>query len=272
MTKEYKKTMNPLKNEPEVVWLQLSAGQGPKECGWVVAQLTRTLMHDAAKHSIGAELVERLAFDKILRKQNLIEVDAFLSCLIRLEGVGAEAYSQLWEGAVKWQGASPYRGKLKRCNWFVGSERVLVSGINANGANARGDNASRVNTSEANTRGSNTSGERRKEITAIDLKVLANEVDVETMRSGGPGGQHVNKTSSAVRLTHRPTGIQVRVESDRSQHRNRQLAMERLHIILAAGEEEKGQALVRDRWLKHYQVERGNPVRVFQGLEFKEKR
>ncbi len=257
MTKEYKKTMNPLENEPEVVWLQLSAGQGPKECGWVVAQLTRTLMHDAAKHSIGAELVERLAFDKVLRKQNLIEVDAFLSCLIRLEGVGAEAYSQLWEGAVKWQGASPYREKLKRCNWFVGSERVSVSGINANGANA-----SRAN----------ISGERRKEITAINLKKLVNEVDVETMRSGGPGGQHVNKTSSAVRLTHRPTGIQVRVESDRSQHRNRQLAMERLHIILAAGEEEKGQALVRDRWLKHYQVERGNPVRVFQGLEFKEKR
>lgn len=54
-TMNLKRTMNPLENEREVVWLQLSAGQGPKECGWVVAQLTRTLMHDAAKHSIGAE-------------------------------------------------------------------------------------------------------------------------------------------------------------------------------------------------------------------------
>lgn len=90
--------------------------------------------------------------------------------------------------------------------------------------------------------------------------------------TGGPGGQHVNKTSSAVRVTHRPTGMQIRIESDRSQHRNRQLAMERLQMILAAGEEAECRAQVRDRWLKHYQVKRGSPVRVFQGSEFREKR
>ncbi len=220
-----------------VAWLQLSAGQGPKECGWVVAQLMKSLLQEAQRHSIGAECVESLAFDKTLRKQNLIEPDALLSCLIRLEGEGVETYAQSWVGPIKWQCESPYRAKHKRCNWFVGVERVSVMGAKV-----------------------------------IDLKRLAREVDVEATRSGGPGGQHVNKTSSAVRITHKPTGLQVRVESDRSQHRNRQLAMERLQIILASGEEAQSHALVRDRWLKHYQVKRGTPVRVFQGLDFKEKR
>lgn len=218
-----------------VVWLQISAGQGPKECAWVVAQLMKRLLQDALKHSIGAELVESLAFDKAVRNQNLIEVDAYLSSLIRLEGVDVDAYAESWVGPIKWQGESPYRPKHKRCNWYVGIERVSVNNI--------------------------------KE---VDMNQLARDVDVETMRSGGPGGQHVNKTNSAVRVTHRATGKQVRVECDRSQHRNRQLALERLHMILLASEEIEGHALVRDRWLKHYQVKRGSPVRVFQGTVFRE--
>lgn len=228
---------NEQQKQQEVVWLQLSAGQGPKECGWVLAQLMLALLKDADRHSIGAELIERMAFDKTMRKQNLIEVDAYLSSLIRLEGMGVEAYAKSWLGPIKWQGESPYRPKHKRCNWFVAVERVDVGSAKD-----------------------------------VDFNQLAREVDVEVMRSGGPGGQHVNKTSSAVRITHRPTGLKVRVESDRSQHRNRQLAMERLHIMLMMGEQEKGRASLRDRWLKHYQVKRGSPVRVFQGLEFKEKR
>jgi protein subunit release factor B len=54
---------------------------------------------------------------------------------------------------------------------------------------------------------------------------LLNECEVETMRSGGAGGQHVNKTDSAVRLRHIPTGITVRSEQSRSQHRNKDTAL-----------------------------------------------
>lgn len=64
-----------------------------------------------------------------------------------------------------------------------------------------------------------------------DEQLLA-ECRVETFRSGGPGGQHQNKTESGVRLTHEPTGIVVTARDSRSQHRNRQIALERLRAEL----------------------------------------
>lgn len=57
---------------------------------------------------------------------------------------------------------------------------------------------------------------------------LLAECDVDTFRSGGKGGQHANKTESAVRLRHRPTGLVVTSQQERSQHRNKQLALTEL--------------------------------------------
>lgn len=57
---------------------------------------------------------------------------------------------------------------------------------------------------------------------------LLAECDVDTFRSGGKGGQHANKTESAVRLRHRPTGLVVTSQQERSQHRNKQLALDEL--------------------------------------------
>jgi len=64
----------------------------------------------------------------------------------------------------------------------------------------------------------------------VDQTIRPEDVDVETMRGSGAGGQHRNKTDSAVRARHRPTGIEVRCEAERSQHRNRELAM----LVLSA--------------------------------------
>ena len=61
-----------------------------------------------------------------------------------------------------------------------------------------------------------------------DLETLRKEVEIQTLRGTGPGGQHRNKVESAVRVTHIPTGIVVLGTEHRSQHRNRELALRRL--------------------------------------------
>ena len=65
------------------------------------------------------------------------------------------------------------------------------------------------------------------------FSVRKSDLRIETFRSGGPGGQHQNKTESGVRLTHVPSGITVTARESRSQHRNRQIALARLRAALA---------------------------------------
>ena len=73
----------------------------------------------------------------------------------------------------------------------------------------------------------------------IKIEIAEADVRVDTMRSGGAGGQHVNKTESAVRLTHIPTGIAVVSQGDRSQHKNKATAWQMLRSKLYEAELKK---------------------------------
>ena len=78
----------------------------------------------------------------------------------------------------------------------------------------------------------------------VEVDIRDEDLEIETMRAGGPGGQKVNKTESAVRITHVPTGIQVKCQDEKSQHKNRATAM---RILRGRIIEQRQQKIANDR-------------------------
>lgn len=157
------------------------------------------------------------------------------SVLLELDdpaGEGGElALAAQWTGSLLWICESPYRKLHKRKNWFL------------SGA-------------------------------AFSPPEMVGELGMiryEATRASGPGGQHVNKTDSAIRATHVASGLSVKVQTERSQHANKRLAAQLLASKLAdiaGGEAGKQRAYRR---LQHHQAERGNASRVFVGPAFVER-
>ncbi len=99
--------------------------------------------------------------------------------------------------------------------------------------------------------------------TEIEIVIDMNEVRVDTYRASGAGGQHINKTDSAVRLTHEPSGIVVQCQNERSQHKNKETAMKMLKARLHQLEKEKEQAKMDQMASSKTEIGWGNQIRSY---------
>ncbi len=119
----------------------------------------------------------------------------------------------------------------------------------------------------------NSEGKRQTSFAAVDVAPeISDTVDIElrdediredVFRASGAGGQHVNKTSSAIRLTHMPTGIVVQCQNERSQHKNRATALKMLRARLARLEEEKREAEQAAKYQEKAKTGFGSQIRNY---------
>ena len=156
------------------------------------------------------------------------------SSLLSISGAAAAAFSAANRGSVQWIAPSPFRPGHKRKNWFVGVDILTPPDEQEAGA------------------------------------IKTSDVVLEAMRASGPGGQHVNKTESAVRATHRPTGLVATAREERSQAMNKRLALARLAAALAERVESARAGASESLWTRHDALERGQPRRIFKGPDFRE--
>ena len=204
--------------------IQITAGRGPAECSWVVAQVLKRFLEETKSEGIQ---------HNILHKENGHQNGTVQSVSIRLTGKNLEAFLTSWLGTIQWVGSSTFRKYHKRKNWFIGAFEL-------------------------------------KQLQ--NLKIEEKDITFQTMRSTGPGGQNVNKVNSAVRAIHTPTGVQVVAMDSRSQHQNKKLAIARLKEKVNNVNLERLQQTMSNQWENHLNLQRGNPVRIFKGTDFKRKK
>ena len=101
------------------------------------------------------------------------------------------------------------------------------------------------------------------EVEDVNVEIRDDDIEMSFDRSSGPGGQHVNKTSSAVRILHKPTGIVVRCQNERSQHKNRAQAFKMLQAKLYRLEEQKRDAELAKLYGAKGEIAWGNQIRSY---------
>ena len=97
----------------------------------------------------------------------------------------------------------------------------------------------------------------------IEVEILDKDLKIDTFRASGAGGQHINKTDSAIRITHMPTGIVVACQADRSQHRNRAMAMDMLKARLYEAELRKREEAAAAQEAQKSDIGWGHQIRSY---------
>ena len=188
----------------------------------------------AVKKALGVVHAEAVGAGVEVRMVEQLEgpvAGTFRSVLLELDGTAAPVFAKRWCGSLLWICESPYRALHKRKNWFLHGAAFPPP----------------------------------------QLATDAGEIRYEATRASGPGGQHVNKTDSAMRATHVASGLSVKVQTERSQHANKRLAGQLLASKLASLAQTEADKQKAARRMGHLQAERGNATRVFVGSAFVER-
>lgn len=216
----------------------LSSGKGPVECQRAVVLMTVFLQEglqcQARKKSCSVDI--HLEADNPGTLVNCSSSRTLAIHLSGLDGGGADwLYSWLgqFQGTIQWISTSPFRPQHKRKNWFI---QLAVD-----------------------------SDEKPRETW---LPLRPQDLRFETARSSGKGGQHVNKTETAVRVVHTPTGLSAIARDERSQLRNKERAVRRLEAIFRNRDHDQIRHAEMQHWASHSTLERGNAVATFVGASF----
>lgn len=176
------------------------------------------------------ELINNQIDYTILDRETGSQNGTIQSVIIQIQGNLLADFLTNWLGTIQWIGTSTFRKYHKRKNWFIGCFEVDK---------------------------------------APSKEMKESEIEFQAIRSSGAGGQHVNKVSSAIRAKHIKTGVQVLVMDSRSQHQNKKIAIKRLQEKVNSFNVQQLQEQIKNQWENHQKLERGNPIRVFKGIDFK---